>query len=111
MSRSLHVIDLQTETENHVIAIDVMFFDSRRKEYVMSIHDTEIGPQTRSVLFDFAVPSSVPIEQVSRYSAKRLAEHAANWKNVAGVKELIDKILEVRKLELTPEARQVVETV
>lgn len=105
MSRSIHVIDLQTTTENHVISVDVSFHDSRRKEYVVSLHDTEIGAQTRSILFDFAVPSSVPIETVSRFNAKRLAEHAANWKTIPGVKELIARILTVRKLELTAEAK------
>lgn len=107
MSRSLHVVDLQTKTENHVIAVDVAFFDSGRKEYVVSIHDTEIGPQTRSVLFDFAVPSCVPVETVARFNAKRLAFHAANWKNVPGVMELITKILKVRGLSLAEEAKAI----
>lgn len=114
-SRSINVADLETTTPNHVLGVTVGFFDSRQKRYVINIHDVEIKTlssdfTSRAVLFDFACKSSVDIETVSRFNAKRLAEHAGNWKNIAGVKELIAEILKVRKLELTDSAKAILES-
>lgn len=110
MGRSVKIVDLETETSNHVIGIEACFFDSRNKEYVLTLHDVEIGEHSRSVMFDFAVPSVLSIEKdVKRFSDKRLREHAINWKNVKGVKPLIEQICKVRKLKLTAEARKIAE--
>lgn len=81
-ARSIKVVDLETTTPNHVIEIDAMYFDSRNKQYVLSIHDVEVSENFRSVVFDFAVESTLPIEKTNRFNAGRLQYHANNWKIV-----------------------------
>lgn len=107
-NRSINVLDLETMKPNHVIEVKVSYWDGGRKRYVLNMHAVEINPPFRSTMIDFAVKSTIELETVGRFNAKRLSEHATNWKNAQGVKELIEEICKGRGLELTAEAKAIV---
>lgn len=106
-------METTAQEPKHVISIDVMYFDSRLKQYVLHVDDTEIsnsaGCEARSVMVDFAHKTNLLIEETKRFSEKRLKELAANWKNVSGLRELIAEICKVRGLELTEASKKILE--
>lgn len=102
---SINIADLTTTSQNVVIHVRVGFSD-RARRYAVYADMVEINGDFRSMVIDFRCPGSVTIENnVKRFSQKTLQKHADNWRNTPGVKELIEKILEVRELELTEEAK------
>jgi hypothetical protein len=103
----IFIADLETTTPNFVISLNMFWFS--RGQYTLGVDMVEIERgelECRVNLIDFMHPTSITVERgVNRFNQKIFMKHAKNWRNVAGVRELIERILEVRGLELTAEAK------